>query len=74
VGEIANDLKDIFYSVAKERDFEIKALKIMPDHVHLFISLKSRIPSLWTRSYFCCSVGNISDEAVKRYIEEQKNA
>lgn len=102
VGEIANDLKDIFYSVAKERDFEIKALEIMPDHVHLFISLdprlplhetirylkgksskilrekypklKSRIPSLWTRSYFCCSVGNISDEAVKRYIEEQKNA
>jgi putative transposase len=102
VGEIANDLKDIFYNVAKERDFEIKALEIMPDHVHLFISLdprlplhetirylkwrssrilrekypklKIRIPSLWTRSYFCCSVGNISDEAVKRYIEEQKNA
>ena len=37
-----------------------------------FPSLKSRLPSLWTRSYFCCTVGHISDAAIKRYIEEQK--
>jgi len=34
--------------------------------------LKSRLPSLWTRSYYCESVGHISEDTVKRYIEEQK--
>ena len=31
-----------------------------------------RLPSLWTRSYFCSTAGNISAEAVQRYIEAQK--
>lgn len=35
-------------------------------------SLKSRLPSLWTRSYFCCTVGYISEEAVKQYIKKSK--
>lgn len=38
-----------------------------------FPSLKSRLPSLWTRSYFCCSVGHINEAAIKKYIESQKN-
>ena len=37
-----------------------------------FPHLKSRLPTLWTRSYYCESVGHISEEAVKKYIEEQK--
>lgn len=101
VGDIEKDLREIFYEVAKENDVEIKALEIMPDHVHMFISfdprqhihkviqqfkgrssrilrekypsLKSRLPSLWTRSYFCCTIGHISEEAIKKYIESQKN-
>lgn len=35
--------------------------------------LKSRIPSLWTRSYFSCTVGHISESTVMKYIEEQKS-
>jgi len=38
-----------------------------------FPSLRSRLPSLWTRSYYCESVGHISEKTIKRYIEEQKN-
>lgn len=38
-----------------------------------FPKLKSRLPTLWTRSYYCESVGHISQEAIRRYIEEQKN-
>ncbi len=34
-------------------------------------SLK-RLPSLWTRSYFAATAGNLSSETVKRYIEAQK--
>jgi putative transposase len=38
-----------------------------------FPELKSRLPSLWTRSYYCESVGHISEATIKRYIEEQRN-
>jgi len=75
-------------------------MKVLPDHVHLFIKtkptasphwivqqlkgytshqlrekypkLKSRLPSLWTRSYYCESVGHISEDTIKKYIKEQK--
>jgi putative transposase len=35
--------------------------------------LRSRLPTLWTNSYFCATVGSVSLEAVKQYIENQKN-
>ena len=38
-----------------------------------FPELKSRLPNLWTRSTFIASVGAVSLEVVKKYIEEQKN-
>lgn len=39
-----------------------------------FPSLRSRVPTLWTRSYFCTTVGGAPLAVVKRYIENQKNA
>lgn len=38
-----------------------------------FPKLKSRIPTLWTRPYYCESIGHISEETVKKYIKDQKN-
>ena len=38
-----------------------------------FQSLKSRLPTLWTNSYFVSTVGGTPLEAVKKYIENQKN-
>lgn len=35
--------------------------------------LRSRIPTLWTRSYYVESVGHISEDTIQKYIEEQKN-
>lgn len=32
----------------------------------------SKLPSLWTRSYFAATAGNVSQETIKRYIEAQK--
>ena len=26
---------------------------------------------LWTRGYFCCSIGNITDDVIRQYIENQ---
>jgi putative transposase len=37
-----------------------------------FKELKSRLPTLWTRSFFVESVGCLSEEAVRKYIENQK--
>lgn len=37
-----------------------------------FPKLKSRLPTLWTRSYYAESVGHISEDTIKRYIEDQK--
>lgn len=30
------------------------------------------LPSLWTRSYFVSTAGNVSSETIKRYVEQQK--
>ena len=38
-----------------------------------FPGLKSRLPTLWTNSYFVSSVGGAPLEAIKKYIENQKN-
>lgn len=77
--------KEIAWEVADELGFEIAEMEVMPDHVHLLLSidpqlsihraikrikgrsshdlreefpwLKSRIPTLWTNSYFVSTVG-----------------
>ncbi len=38
-----------------------------------FPELKKRLPTLWTLSKFISTVGSVSLEVVKKYIEEQKN-
>ncbi len=37
-----------------------------------FESLRTRLPTLWTRSYYIESCGHISEDTVKKYIEDQK--
>lgn len=38
-----------------------------------FKILRTRIPTLWTRSYYCESVTHISEQTIKKYIENQTN-
>lgn len=35
--------------------------------------VKSRLPTLWTRSYYVESIGHISEETIKKYIADQKD-
>ena len=37
-----------------------------------FPSLSSRLPSLWTHSYFVSTVGGAPLEVIKQYVENQK--
>jgi putative transposase len=100
VDDIEIRLKELLNEKAKEHEWIIENMEVMPDHVHIFIkvfpvdaptyvvsqlkgctsfilrnefpTLKSRLPTLWTRSYFCESVGHISEATIKKYIDEQK--
>jgi len=67
---------------------EFIELEIMPDHVHRLVKyvrgtsscslrqefpqLKRRLPSLWTNSYFVATVGGVTLDTLKRYVEGQK--
>ena len=53
----------------------VRHIKGVTSHVlrSEFPSLKSRLPTLWTTSYFVSTVGGAPLDAVKKYIESQKN-
>jgi putative transposase len=36
--------------------------------------LKSRLPSLWTRSYYVGTAGQVSVETIQHYLDEQKRS
>ena len=38
-----------------------------------FSFLRSRLPTLWTNSYFVTTVGGAPLQVIKQYIESQKN-
>ena len=99
--EMQEKLKLIIFDVAKKNKYNIEALEVMEDHVHVFIKasgkdsihrivsqlkgstsynlrdiypvLKSKLPCMWTRSYYAGTVGHVSEETVKKYIENQKS-
>jgi putative transposase len=37
-----------------------------------FASLRSRLPTLWSRSYYAGTVGHASETTVRKYVESQK--
>ncbi len=38
-----------------------------------FSSLRSGLPTLWTRSYYVDSVGKLNEYTIRKYIQNQKN-
>lgn len=51
------------------RNFKGRSSRILREE---FPWLKTKIPALWTRSYFSCTVGHINEETIQKYIEDQK--
>ena len=100
VNGVDDRLKQIVHKACAERDALVEGLEVMPDHVHLLVSvdpqfgihrlvrlikgrssgclrqefprLKTRLPTLWTNSYFVSTTGGAPLALVKRYIEGQK--
>ena len=53
----------------------VKNLKGVSSHTlrKEFPSLRSRLPTLWTNSYFVSTVGGAPLSVIKQYVENQKN-
>jgi putative transposase len=53
----------------------VKAIKGRSSRVlrEEFPSLRSRLPTLWTNSYFVATTGGAPLAALKRYVEQQKS-
>ncbi|MDF4251099.1 MULTISPECIES: IS200/IS605 family transposase [Streptomyces] len=53
----------------------VKAMKGRSSRVlrEEFPALKSRLPTLWTNSYFAATVGGAPLDVVEKYVENQKN-
>ena len=56
VAEIVNRMKGVSSRVLRQE----------------FPSLRSRLPTLWSRSYYAGTVGRISESVVKKYIASQE--
>jgi putative transposase len=54
----------------------VKNLKGVSSHTlrKEFASLVSRLPALWTNSYFVATVGGAPLSVIKQYVENQKHA
>lgn len=53
----------------------VKAIKGRSSRVlcQEYPALESRLPTLWTNSYFVATVGGAPTDVVKMYVEDQKN-
>jgi putative transposase len=72
--EVMPDHVHLFMKTTPTNSLIVQQLKGYTSRVlrEEFPFLKSRLPFLWTRSYYCESVGHISEETIRRYIEDQK--
>ena len=81
-----DELKGILNSIAEKKQWEILAVEVMPDHVHLFVSVPPTVaPSEVVKTFkgqsgrhflmahpeFVASAGDVSSETIKAYIEGQ---
>lgn len=99
--DVEKRLKELINLKCQEKNFNLEAIEVMSDHVHVFVEanssvnvkhivhqlkgftsnklrkefkhLRTRIPTLWTRSYYAGTVGRVSEQVVKKYIEAQKS-
>jgi putative transposase len=100
-GPVDVRLREIIEEVAEESGSIVEELEVMPDHVHLLVSvdpqfgvgkfirlckgrssrllraefpsLKRRLPTLWTNSYFVATVGGAPLSVIAQYIENQRS-
>ena len=79
------ECKKMLYELAEEYRFQILAMEVMPDHIHLLLDLARQLflshpelkqelwgGHLWNPSYCAVTVSDRSRDQVMAYIEGQK--
>ena len=103
--KFGNEIKQIFYDIADEKDLFIIEMEVDKDHIHLLVNynvtqsildivrLLKQISTyriwrqtnnhnqltkqfwlektFWSDGYFACSIGNVSQETIRKYIDNQ---
>ncbi|MDD1444362.1 IS200/IS605 family transposase, partial [Dolichospermum sp. ST_sed3] len=76
VGEIATRARQIFAELAIEKGWDILALEVAPDHIHLFISVKpTDTPHLVIKAFNPHSAPQLSQREItdKKQLRKNKN-
>jgi putative transposase len=78
-GNVSRDHIHMFVSIPPQVTISrlVQKLKGKSLHklLHTFPSLRRQYwgRHFWARGYFCCSSGNVTDEIIKQYIEQQSH-
>lgn len=78
-GHVSRDHIHFFVSIPSSVTISrlVQKLKGKSPHklLHSYQSLRRQYwgRHLWARGYFCCSSGNVTDEIIKAYIEQQNH-
>ena len=40
-------LKQILQKICEDYGYRIKALEVMPDHIHIFVDVPQSLPAMW---------------------------
>lgn len=71
--QISDDIKQFSYEICQRHKVIIRYMETDKDHIYSNYLRKQfwKEHTFWTDGYFACSVGNVSEEMLKRYIENQ---
>ena len=67
-GQIAIRTRELVRMICQSNEVEILAGHVGSDHIHLLVSVP---PHLSASGYFVASSGNVTDEIIKAYIQNQ---
>ena len=68
--EVEAYLQELVQEIAEDKGFTVHLFECGEgDHVHCFVS-----GELWNHSYYVETVGSVSEENIRRYIEHQSKA
>ena len=71
IDDVEARLKELVEQICRENQFDLLEMEVMPDQ---FKHLTTKLPTLWTNSYFVSTVGGAPLSVIKQYIDSQKTS
>jgi len=77
-GHVSKDHVHLFVSIPPQVTISRLVQRVKGKSSHALLAEYSHLRRafwgrhLWARGYFCCSSGNVTDEVIKQYIENQQ--